>query len=39
MTSLRRRGPRDLFLCYHSPFLWENMRGMLGDVCMLENIP
>ena len=28
----------DLFLCCHSPFLWENMRGMLGDVCMLESM-
>ena len=29
---------RDLFLCCHSPFLWENMRAMLGDVCMLESM-
>ena len=29
---------RELFLCCHSPFLWENMRAMLGDVCMLENM-
>ena len=29
---------QDLFLCCHNPFLWENMRNMLGDVCMLENM-
>ena len=29
---------RGLFLCCHSNFLWENMRDMLGDVCMLESM-
>ncbi len=29
---------RGLFVCCHSPFLWENMRNMLGDVCMLEHM-
>jgi uroporphyrinogen decarboxylase len=28
----------DLFLCCHNTFLWENLRNMLGDVCMLENM-
>jgi uroporphyrinogen decarboxylase len=28
----------DRFLCCHNPFLWENMRNMLGDVCMLESM-
>lgn len=26
------------FLCCHNPFLWENLRGMLGDACMLESM-
>ena len=29
---------QEKFLCCHNPFLWENMRGMLGDACMLENM-
>ena len=31
----RRQG---LFVCAHNSFLWENMRSMLGDVCMLEGM-
>jgi len=27
-----------LFLCCHNTFLWENLRNMLGDVCMLESM-
>ena len=34
----RKARARDLFLCCHTPVLWENMRAMLGDVCMLESM-
>jgi hypothetical protein len=29
---------KELFLCYHNAFLWENLRGMIGDLCLLESI-
>jgi len=36
--AFKKARDRGLFLCYHNAFLWENMRSMLGDVCMLENM-
>lgn len=37
-AAFRKAKKHELFLCCHNAFLWENMRGMLGDVCMLENM-
>ena len=36
--AFQRARAGELFVCAHNSFLWENMRSMLGDVCMLENM-
>ena len=35
-ASFRKARANGLFLCCHAAFLWENLRKMLGDACMLE---
>jgi hypothetical protein len=33
--AFQRARAKDLFLCFHNAFLWENLRASLGDLCML----
>jgi uroporphyrinogen decarboxylase len=36
--ALKKYRAMDRWVCFNSTFIWETMRGSLGDVCMYENL-